>query len=84
LLRRAHLSGDALELVWRRVLVLTLIAWLPLLALSIAEGRAWGGSVQLPFLMDVDVQGRFLLALRSSSSPNSSSTSACARWWARL
>jgi len=63
LLRRAHLSGDALELVWRRVLVLTLIAWLPLLALSIAEGRAWGGSVQLPFLMDVDVQGRFLLAL---------------------
>lgn len=63
LLRRAHLSGDALELMTRRVIVLALLAWLPLLVLSIVEGRAWGESVKLPFLMDVDVHARFLLAL---------------------
>ncbi len=35
LLRRAHLSGDALELVHLRILVITLFAWLPLLLLSL-------------------------------------------------
>jgi hypothetical protein len=63
LLRRTHLSGDALELVTRRVIVLALITWLPLLVLSIVEGHAWGESVKLTFLMDMDVQARFLLAL---------------------
>ena len=63
LLRRAHLSGDAADLVWRRVIALALITWLPLLALSIAEGHAWGDSVKVPFLFDVDVHARFLLAL---------------------
>jgi hypothetical protein len=63
LLRRTHLCGVVLELVSRRVIVLALIAWLPLLVLSIAEGRAWGGSVKVPFLLDVDVHVRFLLAL---------------------
>ena len=62
-MRRAHLSGDVLELVARRVIVLALFAWLPLLALSIVEGHAWGESVKLPFLVDVDVHARFLLAL---------------------
>ena len=63
LLRRAHLSGDAADLVWRRVIALALITWLPLLVLSIAEGHAWGDSVRVPFLFDVDVHARFLLAL---------------------
>jgi hypothetical protein len=63
LMRRARLSGDVLELVTRRVIVLVLITWLPLLVLSIAEGHAWGESVKLPFLFDVDVHARFLLAL---------------------
>ena len=63
LLRRAHLSGDAADLVWRRVIALALITWLPLLVLSIAEGHAWGDSVKVPFLLDVDVHARFLLAL---------------------
>jgi hypothetical protein len=63
LMRRTHLSGDVLELVTRRVMVFVLITWLPLLVLSIAEGRAWGESVQLPFLKDVDVHAKFLLAL---------------------
>ena len=63
LLRRAHLSGDAADLVWRRVIALALITWLPLLVLSIAEKHAWGDSVRVPFLFDVDVHARFLLAL---------------------
>ena len=34
LLRKAHLEGDHLELLKRRLLVITLIAWLPLLETS--------------------------------------------------
>jgi hypothetical protein len=63
LLRRTHLCGDVLEMVSRRVIALSLVTWLPLLVLSVAEGRAWGGSVKVPFLLDVDVHARFLLAL---------------------
>jgi hypothetical protein len=63
LLRRAHLSGDVADLVWRRMIALAVITWLPLLVLSIAEGHAWGDNVRVPFLLDVDVHARFLLAL---------------------
>jgi hypothetical protein len=63
LLRRAHLCGDVAELLWRRVIALALITWLPLLVLSIVEGHARGDSVKVPFLLDVDVHARFLLAL---------------------
>jgi hypothetical protein len=63
LLRRAHLSGDALQLVRRREIFFALLTWLPLLVLSIVEGSAWGDSVKLPFLFDVDVNARFLLSL---------------------
>src|SRR6266436_5178697 len=55
LLRRAHLSGNGLELLVCRVIVMSLLAWLPLLALSVAEGHAWGGSVKVPFLFDVEM-----------------------------
>ena len=63
LLRRSHLSGDALELHQRRILVISLLAWLPLLALSALEGQALGGRAAVPFLLDVDVHVRFLVAL---------------------
>ena len=63
LFRRAHLSGDTLELLRRRIVVLTLFAWLPLLVLSVVEGQAWGSGVRMPFLYDVDAQVRFLIAL---------------------
>jgi hypothetical protein len=63
LLRRAHISGDALELVRRRALVITLFAWLPLLLLSALEGRALGERVAVPFLRDVELHVRFLVAL---------------------
>ena len=61
--RRAHLSGSTLELLRRRVIVISLFAWLPLLILSILEGRAWGDGVEMPFLYDADVHVRFLIAL---------------------
>ena len=63
LLRRMHVSGDALELVRRRILVIVLIVWLPLLALSTLKGQAWGGRAAVPFLFDLEVQIRFLIAL---------------------
>jgi len=63
LLRRSHLSGDALELVRRRLITIPLLAWLPLLVLSALEGQALGGSVAVPFLLDVEAHARFLVAL---------------------
>ena len=63
LVRHAHLSGDALELLRRRLVVITLLAWAPLLILSTLGGRAWGDAVKVPFLMDIEVHVRFLVAL---------------------
>lgn len=63
LLRRAHLTGDVLELVGRRVAMAMLVTWVPLLLLSLAQGYAFGHKVTVPFLLDVDVHARFLLAL---------------------
>ena len=60
---RAHLSGNALELWRKRILVITLIAWLPLLVLSALQGQAWGRGAMVPFLFDAEAQVRFLLAL---------------------
>jgi hypothetical protein len=63
LLRRAHLTDDALMLVRQRIIVISLLAWLPLLVLSALDGQALGGRATVPFLLDVDVHVRFLLAL---------------------
>ncbi len=60
--RRTRLSGDALELARRRVLVTALVTWVPLLLLSIAERNAWGGSGRVMFLQDVETQLRLLIA----------------------
>ena len=43
LLRRAHLTDDALTMVRRRIVVITLLVWLPLLVLSMLEGHALEG-----------------------------------------
>lgn len=63
LIRRARLSGDALELLRRRIIVITLVAWLPLLLLSVLSGHAWGPEVRVPFLKDIEVHARLLVAL---------------------
>ena len=63
LLRRAHLADDALQLVKKRIVVLSLFAWLPLLLLSVLEGHALAGGVSVPFLRDIEVHIRFLIAM---------------------
>ncbi|MGB7740994.1 MAG: hypothetical protein WBM03_17935 [Steroidobacteraceae bacterium] len=63
LLRRVHLSDDALSLQRRRVITLTLIAWLPLFLLATLSGRLFDGSVAVPFLLDVEVHVKFLVVL---------------------
>jgi hypothetical protein len=61
--RRARLSGDTLELLRRRVVAACVIGWLPLLALTAWEGTAWHGAVRLPFLLDIDLHVRLLVAV---------------------
>ena len=63
LVRKAHLSGDHLALVRRRVVTISLFAWLPLLIMAALSGRAWGTAVKVPFVMDIEVHTRFLVAL---------------------
>lgn len=63
LYRRMHLSGDALELLRRRIVIIPLFAWLPLMFLSMLEGHAFGGAIKIPFLYDVEAHLRFLIAL---------------------
>jgi hypothetical protein len=63
LLRRAHLSDDALLLHRRRIVVISLSAWLPLAVLAALGGRLFGSEVAVPFLQDVDVHAKFLVAM---------------------
>ena len=63
LYRRARLSGAALELAHRRMIVLTVVAWLPLLLLSVIGKHALGDTVKVPFLYDIEAHVRFLIAL---------------------
>lgn len=63
LFRSAHLSGNGLELLRRRIVVISLFAWLPLLLLSALNGQLLDGEVAVPFLLDVEVHVRFLIAM---------------------
>jgi hypothetical protein len=61
--RRLHLSGDGLELLRVRVPVIAALTWVPLLLLSAVQGLAWGPSVAVPFLLDIEAQARFLFVV---------------------
>ena len=63
LLRRAHLSDDALTMVHRRIVAGILITWFPLLLLALWEGVAFGGEIKVPFLLDAETHARFLVAI---------------------
>jgi hypothetical protein len=63
LLRRAHLSDNALLMVRQRVVVIALLGWLPLLILSAVQGHLLGKSVAVPFLLDLEVHIRFLIVV---------------------
>jgi len=59
---RAHLADVELGHVGRRIWAIVLIAWLPLLILTIVEGHAWSG-VKSSFFSDVATHLRLCLAL---------------------
>jgi len=63
LVRRAHLSDDALMMVRRRAIVIVLLGWLPLLVLSAVQGDLWGKHVAVPFVLDMEVHIRFLIVV---------------------
>jgi len=60
--RRARLLKPPLDLLIFRIVVTTLLAWLPLIALAFVSGNALKG-VPVPFLFDLDAHVRFLIAL---------------------
>src|SRR5918993_663116 len=63
LLRKSRLAGDSLEhLLYRRMAVITTVAWLPLLLLSLL-GSSLASVGRLSFFQDVEVHVRFLVAL---------------------
>jgi hypothetical protein len=62
LLRRAHIEGDHLELLSRRLIVFLGITWLPLFLLA-TLGPFAGSVGRLAFLRDIEVHVRFLVAL---------------------
>jgi len=62
LLRRAHLDGGHLELLYRRLIFFSGITWLPLFLLA-TVGPFAGSAGRLAFLRDIEVHARFLVAL---------------------
>lgn len=62
LLRRTHLSDDALHLLRQRVVAIAMFLWLPLLALSAWQHQLLGNA-DVPFLKDFEAQVRFLVAV---------------------
>ena len=62
LLLRARLVRPPLDRVGWRVVIITAIAWVPLLLLTALSGHVTSG-VRVPFLQDFAVQVRFLIAL---------------------
>lgn len=61
--RRMFLSGPALELLGRRMVGIPTIAWLPLLLLTAYQGLAVGHAVAVPFVYDIEVHARYLIAV---------------------
>ena len=62
LLTRAHLTGPALELLRRRVVMSVLLCWVPLAVLSLAEAHFLGGA-KLSFFRDIETHVRFLVSV---------------------
>jgi hypothetical protein len=64
LYRRSHLSGAALERLYRQAILFTLVTWLPLLFLSFLDRHVIrSAGIQVPFLHDIEANVRFLVAL---------------------
>ena len=59
---RSRLARPPLYWLRRRLIIFPLVAWLPLFVLSLLAGTALGG-VSVPFLYDVGVHAKYLIAL---------------------
>ena len=59
---KSRLAGQALEMLYRRVIILATLAWLPLLLIATFGSSADNGG-RLSFLHDVEVHVRFLIAI---------------------
>ncbi len=62
LFRKSHLTGDSLELLHRRLLIITAIGWVPLLLLSLM-GPSPASLGRFSFFRDIEVHVRLLIAL---------------------
>ena len=71
----------AVDLLLQRILVISLLAWLPLLLLSALEGQMLGGGAAVPFLLDVEVHIRFLVALPLLIVAGTCSSTGACGWW---
>ena len=63
LFRRQRRNGEAMGTRQLISFGFALLAWLPLLVLCAVDGRLFGGTVPVPFLQDLEVHVRLLLAL---------------------
>lgn len=62
LLRKSHLEGDAMELLYRRTIAAVVLTWFPLLLLSLFQPND-GSAGRVSFFRDIEVHARFLVAL---------------------
>ena len=60
---RLRLIRPDREPLYVRAIFLALLTWLPLLVFSAIQGLAWGGAVKVPFVHDITISVRLLLAL---------------------
>ena len=63
LLVRLGNAGDERQRVVLRAVVIALITWFPLLVLSLIQGQAYGTHIRIPFLRDIAVNARLLVAV---------------------
>ena len=62
MLRRAHLTGPALELLRGRIVLSVFLCWVPLAVLSLAQAHFMGGA-KLSFFRDIETHVRLLVSL---------------------
>jgi len=63
ILRRAKLTNDAMGLLYRRIVFISLFCWLPVVCLAAIEGTLAGNNVRVPCLLDADFHIRFLISV---------------------
>ncbi len=62
LYQRSRLLDPPIERLERRLIAVIAITWVPLLLLSMGDGKAFGGA-RIPFVLDLNAQTRFIVAL---------------------